>query len=77
MCGKHHLSRLSRAPYLLYHDDVRAEHFETSSEEHDVAPAQKQAERHHDGLALHLAGSEHAQQHHQAGVADTGGPGKQ
>lgn len=76
MCGKYHQSRRSAALYLLYHDDVGAEHFETSSEEHDVAPAQNQAERHHDGLALHLAGPEHAQQHHQAGVADTGGRGK-
>lgn len=77
MCGKYRQSRRSAALYLLYHDHVRAEHFETSSEEHDVAPAQNQAECHHDGLALHLAGPEHAQQHHQAGVADTGGRGKQ
>lgn len=58
--------------HLLYHDDVRAEHFKAPGEEHDVAPAQDQAERHHDGLALHLAGPEHTQQHHQAGVADAG-----
>lgn len=26
--------------YLLYHDDIRAEHFKASGEEHDVAPAE-------------------------------------
>lgn len=72
MCSKHHRCRLSWVLYLLYHDDVRAKHFKPPGEEHDVAPAQDQAERHHDGLALHLTGPKHTQQHHQAGVADTG-----
>lgn len=27
-------------PYLLYHDDIRAEHFKTSGKEHDVAPTE-------------------------------------
>jgi len=26
--------------YLLDHDDIRAEHFKTPGEEHDVAPAE-------------------------------------
>lgn len=59
------------AVYLLYHDDIRAEHFKTSGEEHDVAPAEDQAHGHHLGLRLHLGGSEHTQQHHQARIGDT------
>lgn len=58
--------------YLLDHDDIRAEHFKAPSEEHDVAPSQNQTQCHHHSLSLHLTGSEHAQQHHQAGVANTG-----
>lgn len=57
--------------HLLDHDDVRAEHFKAAREEHDVGPAQHQTHGHDLGLALHTARSEHAQQHHQACVADT------
>lgn len=63
--------QVTAASYLLYHDDIGAEHFEASGEEHDVAPAQDQAQRHDHLLPLHLTGSEHTQQHHQAGVADS------
>lgn len=57
--------------HLLYHDDIRAEHFEASGKEHDVAPPQDQTQRHDHLLSLHLRGSEHTQQHHQAGIADS------
>lgn len=59
-------------PHLLYRDDVRAKHFKATGEEHDITPAEDQTHRHHLGLPLHLTDSEHQQQHHQAGIADTG-----
>lgn len=55
--------------HLLYHDDVRAEHFKPASEEHDVAPAKNQTQRHHFPFPVHLTCSEHTQQHHQGRVA--------
>lgn len=66
-----HERQVRAVSYLLYHDDIRTEHFEASGEEHDVAPAQDQTQRHDNLLSLHLTGSEHTQQHHQAGVADS------
>lgn len=67
-----HGARVETHPHLLYSDDVRAKHFKATGEKHDITPAEDQTHRHHLGLPLHLTGSEHQQQHHQAGIADTG-----